>query len=195
MNRTIMTAAAASLALLVLAGCGGDDPATDDGDAPTSAAESSPPTGDAPTDLATAEIAVGWEDAVAAARKDFDGDLAEVGMDTERTPASYKVELVSESEEYKVLVDADSAELSGAETERIDGDDIDEARDEIVDTGAVISWDDALEAAQGEQTGSVVEWKLEGTGRGPRYEFDFGGGGADVEVGVDAVSGEIVPGD
>lgn len=202
MTRLTSSFAGAAVLALALTGCSiVDEPAVTT--PPASPAAPSSPESPVPsptdqgtaTDLATAQFAVGWHDAVKAAQADFSGKLSEVGMDSERTPASYKVELVSKSEEYEVLVDADSGALGHARTEKIDADDVAEKQNETVDPQKVISWDDALATVLDTHSGPVVEWKLEGTRRGPQYQFDIGAGAEDVEVTIDAVTGDVRPDD
>ncbi|OUZ07245.1 hypothetical protein BHE97_17215 [Aeromicrobium sp. PE09-221] len=80
------------------------------------------------------------------------------------------------------------------ETERFDDDDRAEKAAEVVSVGDVVELDDAMGTALAEYDGRIVEWKLEGTSRGPRYQFDIraDGDSEDVEVSVDAVSGEFL---
>lgn len=202
MTRLVSSFAGAAVLTLALAGCSMvDEPAVTspparqaEPSAPQSPAPSSPAQGTT-ADLATAQFAVRWQDAVKAAQDDFSGKLSEVGMDTERTPASYKVELVSKSEEYEVLVDAETGALAHPRTEKIDADDVAEKQNETVDPQKVIPWDDALATALDVHGGPVVEWKLEGTRRGPQYQFDIGSGADDVEVTIDAITGDVRPDD
>jgi len=202
MNRLTSSLAGAAVLALALTGCSiVDEPAvtppTTTPAAPTApeSPAASPTDQGTSTDLATAQFAVSWHDAVDAAQQDFAGKLSEVGMDIERTPASYKVELVSDTEEYEVLVDAETAALSRARTEKIDADDVTEKQNETVDPQKVIPWEDALATALDVHSGPVVEWKLEGTRRGPQYQFDIGTGADDVEVTIDAITGDVRPDD
>ncbi|MGO1770703.1 MAG: PepSY domain-containing protein [Microbacterium sp.] len=198
-----LTIGAAALGL-VLTGCasGGGD-ASDDDAAPSAApseqetTESAPDDGGSATergaDLATTEFAVSWEDALDTAQSGFDGQLAEIAFDWQRDRYAYTVELVSDSDEYEVRVDAESGETFDERTEAIESDDADETQREVVDVDAVVSWDDALATALDAQDGSVSEWKLEGTERGSQYQFDIEtGSGDDAEVTIDAETGDLL---
>lgn len=206
-RRSTFTAATIGVAALGLAltGCaGGSDDVSDDRD---TAPESSPteqetaPSGsddggsvtERGADLATTDFATSWEDALATGRSGFDGELAEIVLDWQRDRYAYTIELVSDTEEYEVRVDADTGEAFDEQSETIDSDDVAEKQNEVVDVDAVVSWDDALQTALGARDGTVTEWKLEGTEQGPQYQFDIESGDAeDAEVTVDAESGELL---
>jgi len=145
------------------------------------------------TDLATAEFALSWQDALKQAQQRFDGDLQSIGLDWEQTQYAYTVKLASQTEEYEVEIAADSGDVLGEETDTMDGDDAAESRAEIVDTATVVPWTEARDAALGVADGRIDEWKLEGDQRGPRHEFDVvTGSSEDTEVAVDARSGEVI---
>lgn len=204
-QRTSMAAAAALSLVLGLAGCAGaaepDEPAppATPGDSGSSAPGDSGSTSDESSatgrgaDLATTQFALSWQDAVDQAMADFDGRLAEIELDWARDRYAYTVELVSDTEEYKVRIDADTGEKYESRTEQIEADDLAEAQAEVVDLDAIVSWDEALVTALDAQQGTVNEWKLEGTERGPQYQFDIDDdAGEDYGVTIDAVSGALV---
>lgn len=184
--------------MLVLSGC------TDTEEGPAPSAPASEPSATAPaepsptektqdTDLADAEFALSWQDALAQARQNFDGELYSIELDWEQAQCAYTVKLVSDTEEYEIEIGADSGDVLDEETEAMDGDDIAEKTSEIVDVDRVVPWSDALQTAKGVADGRVDEWKLEGTGGGAKYEFDIDtGDGEDVEISVDAYSGELL---
>lgn len=188
---------------LTLTSCasGAEDVSVDDITSPTAApGETENPGADAAdtsrtargADLATTEFAIAWTDAVDTATANFDGALAEIELDWRGDRYAYKVELVSDSEEYEVRIDADSGEQFGEQTEVIDADDVAEKQAETVDPQAVVPWSEALAAALDAHSGAVNEWKLEGTERGPEYTFDIDGGSDDDrEVSVDAATGKV----
>lgn len=209
-QRTTTTALAAiAVALgLTLAGCASESAPSGDDSAPaTSNGQDSGQNGDGQkkddsgdgdttqrgADLATTEFAVSWEDAVDTAMENFDGDLAEIELDWNRDRYAYKIELVSQTEEYEVRIDADTGEQFGEQTEKIESDDVAEKTSETIDLDTIVSWDDALATALDAQNGTVNEWKLEGTEHGPQWQFDIDDdAGEDYEVTVDAVSGDLI---
>jgi len=193
--------ASTAAAALLLAGCsGGDD--SDEGPvtpAPDSSAQGEKGAPDDAgrtargADLATTEFSVSWTDAVEAAQKNFTGDLAEIELEWQRGAYMYEVELVSKTEEYKVRIDADTGEQRDERTKKPDADDIAENLAEVVDVDRVIEWQRALKVALDAQPGTVNEWKLEGTERGPQYQFDIDSdSGQDYELTIDAVTGKLL---
>lgn len=203
---TAITAAALALGL-TLAGCApasdttnsSPDSGSSSGSADDGATQGSDEGGDTGgatergADLATTEFEVSWQDAVETAMGNFDGELAEVELDWNRDRYAYSIELVSDSEEYEVRIDADTGEQLSEETEPIDSDDVAEKTSEVVDLDNIVSWEDALATALDAQDGTVNEWKLEGTKHGPQWQFDVDAeSGEDYEVTVDAVSGDLI---
>ncbi|QPZ38917.1 PepSY domain-containing protein [Paramicrobacterium chengjingii] len=202
---TAITAAALALGL-TLAGCADDTGSTSaaDGDSTSGSSQSSENSSgnaegsDASTtkrgaDLATTDFAIEWEDAVETAQSAFDGDLAEIELDWSRDRYAYSIELVSDSEEYEVRIDATTGEKFGERTEKIESDDVAEKTSEVIDLNNIVSWDDALATALDAQDGTVNEWKLEGTESGPQWQFDIDAdSGEDYEVTINAETGELL---
>ena len=213
-GRTWLAGSAAVILAVSLSACGngdGDDaaaPPEQPSSAPSAPAEPSdsaePPASEPPadepssdktrdTDLADAEFALSWEDALDIANEQFDGDLYSVGLDWERTQFAYTVKLVSDTDEYEVEIDADSGDVLAEETESLDDDDAAEKTSEIIDVEQVVPWSDALDAALNEADGRIDEWKLEGTEQGAQYQFDIDQpSGEDLEVSIDAYTGEFL---
>lgn len=200
-RKGILAAAAAAATLsLVLVGCAPEADDDDDGAQDPQSSSSSQPndSGDASdtgegADLATTEFALSWQDAVDQATQSFDGDLSSIELDWQQTQYAYTVELVSSEEEYEVKIDANSGDVLAEQTETMDSDDAAEKQAEIVDVQKVVPYDDALMTATDASEGRVDEWKLEGTAGGAHYQFDIApGAGRDLEVTVDAYTGEIV---
>ncbi|SEB45779.1 Uncharacterized membrane protein YkoI [Paramicrobacterium humi] len=192
--------AALTLAL-VLTGCGsaGGTDVPGASSQPTSSskpsAEESSPHSDKgeDTDLATAEFSLSWEDALDQAKQKFDGDVSSIELGWESTQFVYTVKLLSDTEEYKTLIGADSGEVLNEETEAMDKDDVAEKSAEVIDISKIVPWTKARDAALDAVTGRIDEWKLEGTGKGPHYQFDIApGAGHDIEVTIAAYTGEVV---
>ena len=74
------------------------------------------------TDLATADVALSWQDAVTLAQDSFDGELASIELDQGHDGLVYTIELVSADEEYETVIGADDGRVIAEETERIEVD-------------------------------------------------------------------------
>jgi len=201
-RKSVTVASALAVVLSVsLAGCSGsaseNPPAQGESgsasDAPSDGGGDSGATTPRGADLAVTSFAISWTDAVDAAMDKFDGRLTDVELDWSMDRYAYAIELVSDSEEYEVRVDADTGEQFDESTEAIESDDIAEKQAEVVDLDEVVSWEDALATALDAQSGTVNEWKLEGTSHGPQYQFDVDDdSGEDYEVSVDATTGDLL---
>ena len=180
-KRILVAGAGAALFAAAAAGCSDDEPDRSG-------------TSEDSVDLASADVSLSWQDAVALAQDSFDGDLASIELDDSRDGLVYTIELVSADEEYETVIGADDESVISEETERIDDDDRAEKAAETVALDEVVELDEAMETALTEYDGQVVEWKLEGTSHGPQYQFDIRADGdtEDVEVSVDALSGELL---
>lgn len=144
-------------------------------------------------DLAVTQFAVSWLDAVDIAKKQFEGGVTEVELDWNINRYAYKIELVSATEEFEVLIDADTGERSNENTERIDAEDLVTKQSEVIDLDQIVPWEDAHAAALAAQAGSVDEWNLEGRAEGPQYQFDIvDASGNDFDVILDAMTGKVV---
>lgn len=205
MQRNLVTLVAVAALSFTLAGCSGgatsasysstssnsqsDAKGQGDGKNGTDAASVTP----FGADLTVTPFAVSWVDAVDIAKKQFDGDVTEVELDWNIDRYAYKIELVSATEEYEVIIDADTGEKSNAHTERIDAEDLATKKSEVIDLDQLVTWESALAAALATQAGSVDEWNLEGRAEGPQYEFDIvDSTGNDFDVILDAMTGIVL---
>ncbi len=194
-----MVAAAAAVALgLTLAGCTGPTGSAPNDDG-TSAATESAGSADGGNgvqkgaDLATAEFAVSWRDAVDIAKDGFPGELTEIELNWHGDSYAYTVELLSESHEHTAVVDAATGDVVENSGEAVESSDMPEKRSEVIEYEGLVPWDEALSTALDAQNGAVNEWKLEGTPRGPLWQFDIGtGSGEDAEVTINAETGELI---
>lgn len=203
-KRTIALVAAIATLSLTLVGCSGtgtpysSDASSQGSEAPTESSPDaeSPSASAAPergADLATTVFAVTWKDAIDIAKSSFDGELLEIELEWNRSGFVYEIELVAATEEFEVRVDATTGETSNERTEAISADEFTRKQPEVINLDAVVSWDEALAAALGAQSGTVDEWKLEGTRSGPQFIFEvIDSSGRDFEVTVDAVTGKLI---
>lgn len=200
-RRNIALVAAIATLTLTLVGCTGT-PGSNNYGAPGQGTESQTDASpdaegqDAPVqgaDLATAVFAVSWQEAVDTAKANFDGNLTEIELSWNRDRYAYKVELVSATDEYDVRVDAMTGETFDESTEMIDANEVAKKQASTIDIDTVLPWKDALAAALAAQSGSVEEWSLDGTERGPKYVFDVRDSvGNDFDVSIDAVTGTVI---
>lgn len=212
--RTRWTAVAATGALAVaLAGCGADTetgaPATVTAVAPSTAAagasSNASPGSSAPAagqrDLATAKVAVSWRDAVNAAKDEAAGEPTKIELGWDNGQLVYEIELftdtelVDESFEHELNVDAVSGRVLKKRSDRLDADDRAEARAEVIDTAGIVEPADAMRTALASRPGRVTEWTLDRDSSGTTFEIDITGtDGHSGDVEVDAHSGQLVTG-
>lgn len=146
-------------------------------------------------DLASQKFDLTWQDALDQANEIFDGDVSKIELEVENGVYAYKIELLSDTQEFEYEINANTGEVLDQETDDLDQDEVEtERQNKAIDLSQVVSVENAMQTALGEQDGRVKEWKIEGKSSGPRYEFDIEqpGSTSDVEIEVDAISGEIV---
>lgn len=190
-RRTTGALGAAAIAAMVLAGCGSDDDLP--GEDTKNDSDSQGRVG-SDRDLTAEDLDVSWQDALGTAQDAFDGRPTSIELSWETNEWAYSIELVSDTEEYEAEISASSGEVVSESSDRLDDDDAAEAESEVIDTEGLVDVDDAIQAAVDEVDGRVTEWKLDGSPRGEFFEIDVapGDSGDDVEVTVDARSGEVV---
>lgn len=178
-----------AMATLVLAACGSSSDSDD-------AAGASKTSAAAARDIINEPPDKSWRDALAAARDEFTGEVTKIELDRRDDGGlDYKIELISEVTEYVVQFDADTLEKLSEDRENL-GDDAEEDQQKAFDSSNVIDLISAADTAREQQSGAIVEWKIEGEDSGGvQYQFDILPDGADddVEVTVDAKTGEVVP--
>lgn len=149
----------------------------------------------AAADVVSNPPAKSWQDALATARQQFTGTVATIELEArEGGRLEYKIELVSSDTTYVVQFDANVLATISQKREGL-GDDAAEKLRETFDPESVIPPEKAAGTARGQRSGAITEWKIEyDDGRLP-YEFDIRPDGAydDVEVNVDAKTGEVIP--
>lgn len=144
------------------------------------------------TDLAGATFKLSWLDALDAAAERFDGEPVSLSLEWQRTAFAYGVELVSDTESYEVVINADTGEVMHEETEPESAADVAEKRRGIIKSGELIEPAKAMEAAVAAVAGSVSEWEIDDEDGRMSYEVQILTDPGDTDVRVDAVSGEII---
>lgn len=133
-----------------------------------------------------------WQEALAAARATFDGEVVKIELEPEDGMLEYTVELYSATQRFTADYDANTLAERSSKIKDLDGD---TDRTRIFSMDDVIPPEDAAAIARDQQDGAIVEWKIEGKDHGRvRYEFDILPPGAhdDVEVTIDAITGDII---
>lgn len=214
MNRRVVAALIAAASLSLVAACSSTEPGSASESASSAetsvapSATSSTNAGDAQTaspdvsgdsavgdDVVSSAPSKSWEDAVEAARKDFDGTVNKIELETQEGGGlEYKVEQLSTTTKHAVQYDANTLEKLDEKSEDL-GDDAVKKQSETFDPADLIGLDEAAKTARGEVDGVISKWKIEGKDSGKViYEFDIRPQGAaeDQEVQVDAQDGSIV---
>lgn len=189
MYRQTVRLVTVAIVTLVLAACGASSDTDDD-------ADKSGPAAAAARDIINDPPDRSWRDALAAAREEFTGEVTKIELERrDEGGLEYKVELISDVTEYVVQFNADTLEKLSEDRENL-GKDADEDQQKAFDSSNVVDLVSAAETAREKQAGAIVEWKIEGKDSGRvQYQFDILPDDADddVEVTVDAKTGEIVP--
>ncbi len=138
------------------------------------------------------------QEAVDAAKKNFDGKVQEVELEEDDGIYYYEIELENGNEEYDVDIDAN--DLTVLE-ESFDRDDDDDDRDDGIDSesgkdqpkqsagNGLISSTEALKIAQNEVGGEVKEWDFDEDDK--EYEVELETEGKEYEVEIDARTGKV----
>lgn len=109
-----------------------------------------------------------------------------VSLELENGEYEYEIEGRKDNKEYKLVLDANTADIK----EQKEEDDDDNETAEPIDFAAVISPEEAMDKAlTGQEDAKVVEWSLSTDDGKTKYEIDVENGD-DKEV--DALTGEVV---
>lgn len=144
------------------------------------------------TDIAGAEFAMSWRDALDAAAARFDGDPVSLSLEWKRAAFAYGVELVSDTESYEAVFNADTGELVFEETERESAADIAEKRLGFIAPDAILDPGAAMASAVAAVPGPVEEWEIDEEDGRVVYEVQIVTDTGDVDVTVEATSGEVL---
>lgn len=192
---TNAVAAAALIAVPVLAGCSDDSSdstattvtmssqASSNASSPMSTSPGAPSGDD--RDLAGVKPAIAWRDAVATAKRETGGEPTTVRLQYDNN-LMYVIETVTGSQETTISVDATTGSVS-----RRDVDDDGDVND-ILDFTGIIEPDRAMAAATKASPGKVEEWKIGHDNGRLTYEVELQNGNNEVDVLVDAKTGEVI---
>ncbi|WP_248499717.1 PepSY domain-containing protein [Tomitella gaofuii] len=193
-------------AVCVLAACGNDpaEPAASDttgaASAPSATSAAAGTTTDGAgqagtVDLYTQTFPVSWQDAVAAARDKYAGDVSKIELEpSDAGRYGYKVEILSDTQKQTIELDAETGAELSSKTDDFDQDKVgSERRKNAIGLEQVIPLQQAMDTARDVHAGPINKWKLEGKSSGPQYEFDITkpGGSGDWEVQIDARDGTV----
>lgn len=195
--------AAVTIALggaLLLAGCTqGPEAVAPEAPEPTTAPAPDTPTAEnAPegtpqgADLAQTAFPVSWTDALEVASKQFTGDPVSLSLEWKRTAYAYEVELVSDTESYEAVVNADTGEIMFEETEPESAADIAKKRLGQFAPTQLVTPADAMAAAVGAQAGTVSQWEIDDENGVLTYEIEVDTPSGDVDVRIDAQSAAVL---
>ncbi|WP_169515300.1 PepSY domain-containing protein [Gordonia shandongensis] len=183
--------AALAAAALPLAACSGDDAGTSVSPGGQSSSET-PSVGvdhgaasSATPNPDQAAVPVHWRDALATATDEFDGKPVSIKLKNERGTWQYKIELFARGTEFEARIDASSGKVISSKSD-------DESDERIVDLDGIIEPSRAVAAALGEVPGRVSEWKIENDHGRTIIQVEIETSGDEVEVDVDATTGEVL---
>ena len=109
-----------------------------------------------------------------------------VSLELENGEYEYEIEGTKDNKEYKLVLDANTADIK----EQKEEDDDDNETAEPIDFASIISPEEAMDKAlTGQEDAKVVEWSLSTDDDKTKYEIDVENGD-DKEV--DALTGEVV---
>ena len=137
------------------------------------------------------------QEAVDAAKKNFDGKVQGVELEEDDGIYYYEIELENGNEEYDVDIDANNLTVLEESFDRDDDDDrgegtsSDSAKDQPKQSAGngLISSTEALKIAQNEVGGEVKEWDFDEDDK--EYEVELETEGKEYEVEIDARTGKV----
>lgn len=137
------------------------------------------------------------QEAVDAAKKNFDGNVKEVELEEDDGIYYYEIELENGNEEYDVDIDANDLTVleesfdHDEDDDRDDGIDSESGKDQPKQSAGngIISSTEALKIAQNEVGGEVTEWDFDDDDK--EYEVEMEKEGKEYEVEIDARTGKV----
>jgi uncharacterized membrane protein YkoI len=141
----------------------------------------------------TEEVQESWYDEVLTiqeakekAHEEFQGKVIEIELDHDDGRLLYEINLVDETSEVEIEMDAVTGEIFEKEKERAD-------RDKQLKAQAnVLTIQEAKEIAQAEFAGKVIEMELDEDDGRFVYEMELVNNNSEAEIDMDAETGEIL---
>ena len=124
-------------------------------------------------------------EAIAEAKDRFNGELTKLGIEMEDSEWVYKVELEGSSGEYSVEMLVNNLAILEEETE----DDSQDDDNEQFNYEELVTYDEAIALAKTEGEGEFKELELSKDDNRVKYDIELTN---DVEIEIDALTGEIV---
>ncbi|WP_099223604.1 PepSY domain-containing protein [Listeria costaricensis] len=118
--------------------------------------------------------------------------ITSVSLEKEKGRFFYTVDGVDDNNEYEMAFDADTKETLQDKQETLDAEDKAEVQTEILNLDDLIPVKDAMEKATAQESGDVLSYDIDRFGDNTVYVVSIKKGFDDVEVGVNAQTGEIV---
>lgn len=130
------------------------------------------------------QTVIDMKEAIQIGLNEYPGTITEIELDTEDDQLIYEVEIVSGNQKAKIDIHAYTGEVLLIGTESTDG--------MKGDTGSLISIQRAMDIALKEFSGTIIEVELEEEEDGYMYEVEIKSGDTEMEIEIDAYTGNIV---
>ena len=127
------------------------------------------------------------EKAIETAQKEFDGQVKGIEYKQDNGEWVYKIDLVNGQNEAEVKVSDKDNKVLTSEQETED----DTQEQKVVDLDSVVSYKEAVEAAQKEMKGELKQWKLSHDNGKLVYEVELVDQNKESEVIIDAKTGKV----
>ena len=126
------------------------------------------------------------QEAIEAAQTEFKGKVIEIQLDHDDGKLIYEIELVNESKEAEIDLDAMTGDVLEKEEERSDREKLAKLNENL------LSIAEAKEIAIAEFDGKVIEMELDEDDGRILYEVELRNGSMEAEMDIDAISGDII---
>ncbi|WP_239256224.1 PepSY domain-containing protein [Listeria ilorinensis] len=119
-------------------------------------------------------------------------NITSVSLEKENGKFVYSVDGVDDNNEYEMVFDADTKETLQDTQDTLDAEDKAEVQSEILNLDDLISAKDAMDKATAQESGEVLSYDIDRFGDNTVYDVSIKKGFDDVEVSVNAQTGEVV---
>lgn len=145
-------------------------------------------------DLETIDFKLSTDEALQIAKEKSEGDVTELGVEKENNRYVYKIEMMTDTEETEVKIDADTGDILKENTEPLDQDEINTERQrKKIDLNNTIDYKKAISIAKKEENGNAIKWMLKREDGPTYYEIDLLDEQQNkYEIKVDAQSGNVL---